>query len=67
MRQSLLAVALLFTGCAPALAENAGSCYAINNADARTYCLAKARNEPGQCYAIQSSSLRAQCLAEVRN
>lgn len=42
------------------------SCYAIGNADARAYCLARERREPSQCYAIQSSDLRARCLAEVR-
>lgn len=45
---------------------NAGACYTIDNADARNYCLAKARKEPSMCYTIQSSSIRSQCLAEVR-
>lgn len=66
MRQSLLAFALLFSGCVPAFAQDAGSCYAINDADVRAYCLAKSRREPGTCYTIQASGLRSQCLAEVR-
>lgn len=63
----LLALFLLFTaGTAPAVAADAASCYAIQDADARVYCLAKARQEPSACYSIQSSGLRSQCLAEVR-
>jgi len=49
-----------------AFATDAGSCYAIGDADARAYCLAKARKDPGTCYTIQSSGMRSQCLAEVR-
>ena len=66
MRKSLLAAFLLFTGCAPAFAVDAAACYAITDADARAYCLAKARKDSGMCYAIRSSGLRSQCLAEVR-
>ncbi|MBB3017699.1 hypothetical protein FHR70_000739 [Microvirga lupini] len=50
----------------PVFAADAGSCYAIADADARAYCLAKARGDSGTCYTIQSSGLRSQCLAEVR-
>lgn len=49
-----------------AAANQSGSCYAIQDADARQYCLAKARREPAQCYAVQRADLRSQCLAEVR-
>lgn len=49
-----------------ARAEDAGSCYAVGDADARQYCLAKARKDPGTCYAVQRADMRAQCLAEVR-
>lgn len=66
MRKTLFAAVLLFAGCTPALATDAGSCYAITDADARAYCLAKARRDSGACYTIQSSALRSQCLAEVR-
>lgn len=66
MRNTILVTILLAAGCVPAVASDAGACYAIQDADARQYCLAKARREAGQCYAIQSSGLRAQCLAEVR-
>lgn len=45
---------------------DAGSCYAINDADARTYCLARSHREPATCYAIQQPDLRAACLGEVR-
>lgn len=51
---------------APARATDAGACYNIGDADARTYCLARARKDVSQCYAVQRSDLRAQCLAEVR-
>lgn len=49
-----------------AMAQDAGSCYVIGDADARAYCLARAHREPGRCYAIQRPDLRALCLAEVR-
>lgn len=54
---------------APALADAtaaAGACYAIQDADARTLCLARAHKDPGRCYSIADQGLRAQCLAEVR-
>lgn len=50
----------------PARAEDAGTCYTISDADARTYCLARAHQDSGRCYAIQRPDMRAQCLAEVR-
>lgn len=51
---------------APANAADASSCYAIADADARTYCLAKARKSPATCYSIQRADIRARCLAETR-
>ena len=54
------------TGVAPAFAADSSACYVIQDADARTYCLAKARHDVSQCYAIQRADLRAQCLAEIR-
>lgn len=53
---------------ATASASDESSCYTIINADAdaRTYCLARAHNDPGRCYAIQDSTMRDQCIAEVR-
>lgn len=61
-------IACLFLIClaAPAFANDAGSCYTINDADARAYCLAKARQDPGTCYTIMRGDLRSMCLAEVR-
>ncbi|MNM84054.1 hypothetical protein D3C81_961280 [compost metagenome] len=64
MRLFLLTAVLLAASAAQA--TDAGSCYAVGDADARAYCLAKARNDPGTCYSVQNSGLRAQCLAEVR-
>lgn len=64
MRALYLSVLLLTA--APAMATDAGSCYAISGADARAYCLAKAHGNPSGCYSIQSSDMRSQCLAEVR-
>lgn len=49
-----------------ARAADAGACYAISDADTRTYCLARARAESSMCYAVHRADLRAQCLAEVR-
>ena len=49
-----------------AMAADASACYNITDADARTYCLARAHREPGQCYSIRAADLRAMCLAEVR-
>lgn len=48
-----------------AVAADASQCYAINDMDAKNFCLAKARNDRSMCYTIQSSALRSQCLAEV--
>jgi len=49
-----------------AMAADSSACYNIQDADARTYCLARARGESSQCYSIQRADLRSQCLAEVR-
>lgn len=62
------AAVIILRMCAPAPAHAADSaaCYNVQDADARTYCLARAHREPSQCYSIQRSDLRSQCLAEVR-
>lgn len=63
----IIAGLALFIGCAErAHAANSGACYNIGDADARSYCLARARRDAGTCYTIQRADLRAQCLAEVR-
>jgi hypothetical protein len=49
-----------------AAAADSGSCYGVNDADARSYCLAKAHQDPSACYTIQNSATRSMCLAEVR-
>jgi len=46
--------------------SQAAACYNIADADARAYCLARAKHEPAQCYNIKSADLRSMCLAEVR-
>ena len=51
---------------APVIAEDAGACYNIEDADRRTACLAKAHGDSGRCYAIQDPQLRAECRAETR-
>ena len=48
------------------LAADASACYNIADADARTYCLARAHRQPGQCYSIQNAAMRSMCLADVR-
>jgi hypothetical protein len=60
----VLAVTLL--GPIAAFAADSGACYAIQDSDARTYCLARAHRESGRCYSIKSADTRSQCLAEVR-
>lgn len=47
-------------------AADSGACYTISDADARTYCLARAHREPAKCYSIQGADMRSMCLAEVR-
>lgn len=47
-------------------ASDASSCYAVADADARAYCLAKARKDSSTCYTIQRADMRSMCLAEVR-
>ena len=47
-------------------AATASACYNITDADARTYCLARAHRQPGQCYSIQNPAMRSMCLSEVR-
>lgn len=49
-----------------AIVADASACYNIADADARTYCLARAHRQPGQCYSIQNAAMRSMCLAEVR-
>lgn len=66
MKKTLLAVALTAAFASGTMAADTGACYAINDPDARTYCLARAHREPATCYAIQRADTRAACLAEVR-
>lgn len=69
MRQCHLFIvlaAVIAAAAMPARATDAAACYAIDDADARAACLARARRDPGMCYAVQRAELRAQCLAETR-
>lgn len=65
---AMLFVSLLATLFGPiiAFAGDAGACYNVQDSDARTYCLARAKGEPAQCYSIKRADMRSQCLAEVR-
>jgi len=71
-RRLLLSCLLLFALCVSffgpifAFAGDSSACYNVADADARTYCLARAKREPSQCYSIQRPDMRSQCLAEVR-
>lgn len=47
-------------------AAQASACYNIQDADARTFCLARAHRDVGRCYSVQRADLRAMCLAEAR-
>jgi len=60
------ATALLVTPAAAIAEVDAVACYSVNDGDARTHCLARARSDTGQCYSIKRAYLRSQCLAEVR-
>lgn len=67
MRHATLA--LLIVAAAPAVADStaqAGACYSITDADARTVCLAKAHGNSSLCYSVKDVGKRAQCLAEVK-
>lgn len=67
MRNLIYSAFLVMLSCThPVMAADAGSCYTIADADARAYCLAKARSDSGTCYTIQDSAKRSMCLAEVR-
>lgn len=66
MRSPIILLLLLASSAGQAFAVEAGSCYAVGNADPRAYCLAKAHGNSSGCYSIQSSDLRSICLAEVR-
>ena len=61
-----LCICYMLAVAAVAKAADAGACYTVQDADARTYCLARAHSEPAQCYAIQKADMRSKCLAEVR-
>lgn len=64
--RNLLYIVALVLASNSARAADTSACYNIPDADARTYCLARAHRQPGQCYNIQRADLRAQCFAEVR-
>lgn len=66
MRSPIILFLLLASSAGQAFAVEASSCYAINDADARAFCLAKAHGNPSGCYSIQAGDLRSLCLAEVR-
>ncbi|MEB0076308.1 hypothetical protein QN386_06895 [Pseudomonas sp. CCI3.2] len=66
MRSPNILFLLLASFAGRAIAVDASSCYAINDADARAYCLAKAHGNPSGCYSILAGDLRSMCLAEVR-
>uniref|UniRef100_A0AAU6W1Z6 Uncharacterized protein n=1 Tax=Pseudomonas phage Touem01 TaxID=3138548 RepID=A0AAU6W1Z6_9VIRU len=62
-------IALAFILCASfgTAAADSSSCYTINDADARSYCLAKTRHDTSACYTIQRADLRSMCLAEIQH
>lgn len=62
----VFALAVTLLGPVVAFAGDSGACYSIQDADARAYCLARAKREPSLCYNVQRSDLRSMCLAEVR-
>jgi hypothetical protein len=67
MHYAILALLVAATG--PAFADattDAGRCYGISDADARTVCLAKVHGNPSLCYSVKDAGKRAQCLAETK-
>lgn len=61
-----LGLAVTIFGPMLAFASDSGACYNIQDADARAYCLARAKREPSLCYNVQQADLRSMCLAEVK-
>lgn len=41
-------------------------CYAIEDADKRSYCLAQVKRDSGSCYRIKDGDNRNKCLAEIK-
>ncbi len=66
MKLTILALAAILQ-VAPAIAEEASSCYNIADQDRRTACLARAHKDPGRCYAIRDPQVKAECRAETHN
>lgn len=67
MRTLFFSLFLVIASCShPVMATDVSACYAIQDADARAYCRAKAQGNSSTCYTIQSADLRSMCLAEVR-
>lgn len=64
MRSMILVLMLAASGVAAA--ADAGTCYSIDDHDARTLCLARARGDVGMCHAISDPGMRSACLAELR-
>lgn len=62
MRLSILALLVMPLW---AHASGSGACYSIQDADARSYCIARAKKEASHCYSIQNANMRSICLAEV--
>lgn len=56
--------AIVFFVASHAIADP-GVCYTIKDADARSYCLAKAHVSSSYCYSINDSAKRSECLAEI--
>lgn len=61
-----LACLLLLVSVIQAHAADSSACYSVSDADARGYCIARARHDRSACYTIQKADLRAQCQAEVQ-
>lgn len=59
------ALAVCLFGPMLAFAGDAVACYNINDADARSACLAKARRDVAYCYNVKSASMRAWCMTEA--
>lgn len=62
---TIASLAVTIFGPMLAFASDSGACYNIQDADARAYCLARAKREPSLCHNIQRADLRSMCLAEV--
>jgi hypothetical protein len=58
------AISLLMLSCVAIAAGE--SCYQIQNAESKNFCLATAKGDPNYCYQISNSDYKNTCLAVTK-